>query len=101
MIMKHLLHLKALSHDIFRTLRADRSYHAPLIEKKLTGTRRECTNNFYPTRRDRDTQRAHCYVSAIRRLLHVSSYVRQGAGCPSTGSTGATVSIFLVWDSEA
>ena len=27
--------------------------------------------------------------------------VRQGAGCPSNGSTGATVSIFLGWDSEA
>ena len=43
MVMKHLLHLKALSHDIrdiFRTLRVGCSYHAPLIEKKLTGRRR-------------------------------------------------------------
>ena len=46
-------------------------------------------------------RRAHCYVSAIRWLSHVSSYVRQGAGRPSTGSTGATESIFLGWDSEA
>ena len=35
------------------------------------------------------------------RLSHVASYVRQGAGRPSTGSTDATVSIFLGWDSEA
>ena len=44
-------------------------------------------------------RRAHCYVSEIRRRLsHVS---RQGAGGPSTGSTGTTVSIFLGRDSEA
>ena len=49
--------------------------------------------------RDCDTRRAHSYVSAIRRRL--SSYVRQGAGRPSTGSTGATMSIFLGLDSEA
>ena len=35
------------------------------------------------------------------RLSHVSSYVRQGAGRPLTGSTGATVSIFLGRHSEA
>ena len=29
------------------------------------------------------------------RLSHVSSYVKQGAGRPSTGSTGATLRIFL------
>ena len=34
-------------------------------------------------------------------VTHVSSYVRQGDGRPSTGSTGATVSIFLGRDSEA
>ena len=95
---------EVLSHDIrttFRTLRAGRFYHAPLI-KKLTGTRRGRQLNagiIYFTWRDRDTQRAHCYVSAIRRRL--SSYARQGAGPPWTGSTGTTVSIFLGRDSEA
>ena len=39
------------------------------------------------------------FNSAIRRRL--SSYVRQGAGRPSNGSTGTTVSIFLGRDSEA
>ena len=33
--------------------------------------------------------------------MHVSGFVRQGAGRPSTGSTGATVSIFVGRDSEA
>ena len=54
------------------------------------------------TGRDRNVRRAHCYVSTIRqRQPHVSSYVRQGAGCSSTGSTGATLSIFLGRDSKA
>ena len=53
----------------------------------------------YWTGCDRDTRRAHCYVSAVPRRL--SSYVRQGAGHPSTGSTGVPVSIFVGRDSKA
>ena len=41
-------------------------------------------------------QRAHCYVTAIACIE-----LCEGAGRPSTGSTGATVSIFLGQDSEA
>ena len=59
----------------------------------------KCANNFYSTGYDYDTRCAYSYVSAIRRQL--TSYVRQRAGRPSTGSTGTTVSIFLGRNSEA
>ena len=65
--------LKALSHDIrdlFRTLRAGRSFHAPLIEKvdwNEAWAAVERANNFTRPGATRDTRRAHCNVSAIRR----------------------------------
>ena len=91
--------LKELSHDIrtiFSTLRARRSYHAPVIEN-VTGTRRGRQMNgriILLDGRDRDMRCPHNCVSAIRRRL--SSYVRQGAGRPLTSSTGTNMGIIIL-----
>ena len=77
-------------HDIraiFSTLRVGRSYRAPLMKKS-----------------DWNEESGRQYSSLAPRsqaLPPSAHYVRQGAGRPSTGSTGATVSIFLGRDSEA
>ena len=64
--------LKALSHDIrtILTLRAGRSYHAPLIEKvdrneAWAAVERVKARIILLAGRDRDTRRAHGYVTPV------------------------------------
>ena len=73
-------------------MRARRSYHAPWIDWNEAWAAAEHAQIILLDGRDRDTRVHIVTFSAIRRRL--SSHVRQGAGRPSTGIAGTTVSIF-------
>ena len=96
--------LKALSHirAIFCKLHAGCSYHTPLIEKVdwneawAEVERAIHDMHIIMLARYDDGYRARQEVMAQGR-----GGVRQEAGYPLTGSAGATVSIFVVRDSEA